>query len=226
VADPSMSYAGSTSDLLHDALRPESAQEVGSAGLAHIHAVHYVPDGENRVSKQEVNDQVCPASAPKARSVALAQIRKLLGSLNRVIGLDGDTVQEELEPLGDLAALSDVLQPVVVVALALIEVAGEIQQRCRQPPAVREVEHDEEPPEPPVAVEERVNGLELVMQQGTPYEQRQAWRLIWLVRNSPGVLSWPLTPVRRISCISLISRSDIGNWSSFSRRTPCWRAAT
>ena len=51
-----MPYAGPRSDLLHDALRPELAQEVGSAGLAHIQAVHYVPDCENRVSKQQVND--------------------------------------------------------------------------------------------------------------------------------------------------------------------------
>jgi hypothetical protein len=55
-AYPPMPYAGAGPDLLHDALRPEPAQKVGSAGLAHIQAVHYMPDGENRVSKQQVND--------------------------------------------------------------------------------------------------------------------------------------------------------------------------
>lgn len=55
-AYPPMPYAGTRPDLLHDAFRPELSQEVGSAGLAHMQAVHYMPDGENRVSKQQVND--------------------------------------------------------------------------------------------------------------------------------------------------------------------------
>jgi hypothetical protein len=45
----------------------------------------------------------------------------LLGPLNCVGGLHGDTVQKELQPLSDLAALTDVLQPVVVIAIALIK---------------------------------------------------------------------------------------------------------
>jgi len=51
-----MPYAGTRPDLLHDAFRPEPAQEVGSAGLAHIQAAHYMPDGNIRVSKQQIND--------------------------------------------------------------------------------------------------------------------------------------------------------------------------
>ena len=87
-----MAHAGPRSDLPHDALRPKFAQEVGSAGLAYIEALHNVPDGKNWVSKQQVNDQMSPTSASKPRPVVLAQVRQLLGSLNRVIGLNGDTV--------------------------------------------------------------------------------------------------------------------------------------
>ena len=50
-----MPYAGTRPDLLHNALRPKLVQEVRSAGLAHIQAAHYMPDGKNRVSKQQVN---------------------------------------------------------------------------------------------------------------------------------------------------------------------------
>ena len=57
----------------------------------------------------------------------------MLSSLDSVGGLHGNAVEEELQPFSDLASFADILEAIVVVALALIEVAGEVQQRSGQP---------------------------------------------------------------------------------------------
>ena len=95
--------------FLHDACCAESAQKIGSTWLADTKALLHVPDGQNRVSEQHVHDKMRAATAAEARSVVLAQVRQMLGSLDSVSGLKGDAVEEELQPSGDLASLEELL---------------------------------------------------------------------------------------------------------------------
>jgi len=52
----------------------------------------------------------------------------LLGAVDGIGCLHRDAVKEEQKPFGDLASFADGLQAVIVVALALVEVSGQVQQ--------------------------------------------------------------------------------------------------
>ncbi len=97
----------------------------------------------------------------------------MLRSVDRVGGLSRHRRQEELEPLLHLTALSDSLQSVVVVGPVGLEEATQVQQRARQQVTFDQEEDDQQAPEPAVAVEERVDRLELVMGERGRDERRQ-----------------------------------------------------
>ena len=50
----------------------------------------------------------------------------------------------------------------------LLEVEAEIQERLVEHSCVEEHQHDQEPPDPTVAVQKRVNGLELGVDERGP----------------------------------------------------------
>ena len=60
--------------------------------------------------------------------------------------LAGVGKEEKAQPFRDLAALPEVLKAIVVFALAFIEVAGEVEQRGRQPTPLPKVEGAALPP--------------------------------------------------------------------------------
>ena len=60
---------------------------------------------------------------------------------------------------------ADALERVVVLLATGLEVGRQVQERLGQPVPDDEEEHDQQPSEPAVAVEERVDRLELVVQQ-------------------------------------------------------------
>jgi RNA polymerase sigma factor (sigma-70 family) len=61
-------------------------------------------------------------------AVAFSEVDQTLGTDDRVICQFGDTGQEEDDPLTQLAALSDGLEPVVVFAAVLLEVCTQIEK--------------------------------------------------------------------------------------------------
>ena len=76
-------------------------------------------------------------------------------------------LQEEPDPALPVARGPDPLEELVVALSLLLEVKAEIEERLSERALVAENERDEEVPEPAVAVEERVNGLELNVDQGS-----------------------------------------------------------
>src|SRR3954462_3281590 len=93
----------------------------------------------------------------------LAQVRELFRSTDRVVGLRGDRTEKEPQPTGEVAALSDCLQTVVVLVLVLFEVGADVQQRFREIAVAQEEEDDQQSTESSVPVEKGVQGFELVV---------------------------------------------------------------
>src|SRR5207247_4398543 len=73
--------------------------------------------------------------------------------------------QKESNPAGPVAVGPYPLKPVVVLSPVLLEVGGEIQQWLRQATTLDEKQRDEEAPDAAVAVEERMDRLELLVHQ-------------------------------------------------------------
>ncbi len=74
-------------------------------------------------------------------------------------------MQEELHPLRKLATLPDCLKPVVILALAGLEVRAHAQQRLRQHILLDKEKNNEKTAQTTIAVKERVDRLELVVKQ-------------------------------------------------------------
>jgi hypothetical protein len=82
-------------------------------------------------------------------------------------------VQEEREPRKEIAALAREEQVVVVLAAVLLEIGGEVEQWLGQRATEDQHQGDEQPTDAPVAVEERVDHLELVVRERQLHQQRQ-----------------------------------------------------
>jgi hypothetical protein len=130
---PPVSDAHASSRFLYNTGGRQPPQHVGGSGLAELEAVLQVPDSEYRISEEQVDRHMRPSAALEPRSVSFPQVRELLGSLHGIRRLHSYAVQKELQPLCNFSALANVLQPVVVVALAAIEVTGQVEERRREP---------------------------------------------------------------------------------------------
>ena len=93
--------------------------------------------------------------------------RALLG----VASLLTDTTKEEGDPWHEVAALAGDQQVVVVLAAVLLEERGEVQQRPGQRVAQHEHQRDHQSSDATVAVEERMDHLELVVRDRQLHEQ-------------------------------------------------------
>ena len=82
-----------------------------------------------------------------------------------VAGGDDHAAQEEGEPGFPVPVFAHVLQPVVVGLVVLFEIQAEVQQRLAQHAALTQQKGDQQAAESAVAVEERVNRLELHMRK-------------------------------------------------------------
>ena len=82
----------------------------------------------------------------------------------------------------------DPLEELVVALSVLLEVKAEIEERPSERALVAENEHDEEAPAPAVAVEERVNGLELNVDEGRLQQRGRLDRIVVdeFLETSPG----------------------------------------
>src|SRR4051812_22816773 len=85
------------------------------------------------------------------------------------------TFEEELEPLFPRALRSDTLEVVVVGVPMLLEVEAQVQQRLREHLVGAEQQRDQEPTDAAVAVEKRMDRLELdVSERGLDEDRRRA----------------------------------------------------
>jgi hypothetical protein len=78
--------------------------------------------------------------ATSSRPVSLSDITESLGSGDRIGGLGRRGREEELQPLLDVALLSNRLKPLVILAAVLLEIRAEVQERLGQRPLLLEVE--------------------------------------------------------------------------------------
>lgn len=153
-----MAHSRTLSDLAKNPLLDEEAQQVRGSWLAERQLALHVPDSQDRVREEEINhlSRTAPV-APQRLAVPLPQVTELFGAFNRVVSLDRDARQEELQPLRDLPPLAKELETVVVLSLVAVKVRGQLQQRRWQPTLVHEVEHDKQSANSPTTVKERVD---------------------------------------------------------------------
>src|SRR2546426_10262695 len=86
-----------------------------------------------------------------------------LGSAQSILRLTGHTVQEILQPPLPLAPRVHPLEPLIVVGARRLEEGAQVQEWRGQDFALHQKERDEQAADTSVAVDERVNGLELDM---------------------------------------------------------------
>lgn len=68
---------------------------------------------------------------------------------------------------------ADAQEQITVSVLVALEVAAEVEQRLRQDLALSELKRDQQAAQPPIAIHERVNGFELVVNQGEVNQDRE-----------------------------------------------------
>jgi hypothetical protein len=101
------------------------------------------------------------------------QLDEANGSLLGVSCLGGDAGQEERHPRAQVARSARAHQQVVVLIAVLLEVDGKVEQRLRQHLTVDQDERDQQPAEPAIPVEKRVDHFELVVSECQVDEERQ-----------------------------------------------------
>ena len=73
-----------------------------------------------------------------------------------------------------MPAPADAQKPPVVFGTVALEVGAQVQERMRKKFFRGEEKRDQEPPDPPVSIEEGMDGFELVMSQSDLHERREA----------------------------------------------------
>jgi hypothetical protein len=136
----------------------------GSAGLDEIRGG---TGGEDRMNLQglvKAKDR-CGLGL-EAEAVLLEKIEQPAGAGDGLAGGLDDAGEEEREPLLPIAIQADVLKEFVVGLAVALEVKGEIEERLAEDTLRAENEGDEQTAETTIAIEERVNGLELDVSEG------------------------------------------------------------
>ncbi len=152
-------------------------------------------------------------SLPKSFPELITQQKKGLSRAHGTSGLGSDSAQEKLNPCLVLAVFSDRLEPVDVLCSMTLEERRQVQERLLKHAALDEVEDDEQPPQTTVAIKEWVDGLELVMHECAPNEQRQFGVLVQIplkvVEGRPHQirLRWNEHGVRRTASTDPVRRA-------------------
>ena len=102
-----------------------------------------------------------------------AQADDGLGGGGGLLGGLGDATQEEAKPALPPAVLPYGAEPIVVLGPVALQVVAYVEERPVQDARVDELEGDEEPAHAPVAVQERVDGLELGVHEAAVDEHGQ-----------------------------------------------------
>ncbi len=90
------------------------------------------------------------------------------------IGGDAHAFEEEVEPRLPVALAAHAVEQVVVGRAVPLQVEAEVEERLVQYRRATEHQRDEQPADATVAVEERVDGLELHVRESRTHKDRQA----------------------------------------------------
>src|SRR5579883_1211296 len=85
--------------------------------------------------------------------------------IGRLLGCLHHAPQEEVYPPFPIAILANSHEPIVVFGAMALKKIAQIEQGAVQHATATQQERDEEAPDAPIAIQERVNGLELSMGQ-------------------------------------------------------------
>ncbi len=123
---------------------------------------------ERVLLKQIVDTQrgACPvALCRNPLSVFLEQIDNPGGGLERLIGRVRNTGKEEIEPGFPCPVLAHLLKQAVIVGAMRFQIQAQIEERLAQHTVDAQVQRYQQATDPAVSIQERVDGLELDMQQ-------------------------------------------------------------
>lgn len=118
-----------------------------------------------------------PARLRRAELIRIEQGQHPVRGRHGRIGSLGHAFQEEEEPRLPVAALAHLVQERVVIRPALLEEEAQVQHRLAQRALAPEQERDEQPPDAPVPVQKRVDGLELHVRE-TRAEQGREFQVL------------------------------------------------
>jgi hypothetical protein len=145
----------------------EVACELGSAH-------EWIPD-QDLGSVDGLTTRSC---APETIAELVPKAEECVSRLQREPSLPRGAAQEKLKPTVDVPALANGLQGGHIVVAIPFKVGGEVQQRLIEDVLLDEVEDDQEAAEAAVAVQERVDRLELEVGEGAPNEEREIHVLV------------------------------------------------
>lgn len=153
----------------------ELPQEGQSRRPGDVEPALHEPRGQDRVLRHDLDQPRCVPRCDRrgALPVVLSELEDALGPVDGVDRLRSHSLQEQGEPGLDVARLSRRLERLVVALPIPFEVRAQVQQRGRQPAACAQEEDDGQATQAPVAIEEGVEGLELVVQQCALHEDGQ-----------------------------------------------------
>ena len=162
--------------LAEDPGRDEPVHQCVRGRLAEPQQVRHVPRRHDRPLEERVRE---PDRARTADLVGEQPVHDRLpqgddllrGPLRLLRDLD-HAPEEEREPVLVCPLGPDRVQERVVLRPVPLQEEGQVQQRPGEDPLPAEVERDQQPPDPAVAVEERVDRLELRVDQRDPDQRR------------------------------------------------------
>jgi hypothetical protein len=108
------------------------------------------------------------------RAVRLKDRAQALGGEYRAVGDLSNPFQEERDPRFPVSVAADTIQEVVVRGAIPFEIEAEVEERVAEDPRLAEQQRDEETADAAVAVEKRMDRLELHVRQGRAQEHRHA----------------------------------------------------
>ena len=152
-------------DLAHDAETPEEPERGGHGWRGKAGTRREAADVPDRPPDERVvylqRGPRAPPLLPDSRAVVADRFAGGPGRSDRGFGHFPHTFQEESQPGLPVSGAPGVVQEPVVGAPIVLEVQAEVQKRLPEEPGVAQHEGDQEAPQATVAVEERMNGLEL-----------------------------------------------------------------
>ena len=163
-------------DLLQQPEINEAGDEAVGSGVGDIEKLLDLRHIEDWALVEVFKDSVSVASSPPeflgdTLAVLLAQVQDLAGSFGGFAAYAEYAVDKEVEPALPIAVVAYGLQPLVVFAAVLLEVVGEVENGVLEDALCAEEKGDEQAPDPPVAVEEGVDGFKLDMREAYLHER-------------------------------------------------------
>jgi hypothetical protein len=153
-----------------------------SGWKTHLHLAGGISDREERVGLGvPIDQQGRSRSASESFNLFLVCLEELVDIPGHPHGLIGGIpypLKEEIQPLGPTGAPAGSIETLIVELPVLLEEETEIEDRLAQNLLSTEHEGDEEPADSAISVKERMNRLELGMDEASPHQQREHWSIL------------------------------------------------